>query len=185
MQTRVSVRRVFYVCFSVMLWWLIIPPSSVAADSCPRIHHVHHHLFHSTDPNQSPPPITEQKRIEVNLSTQQLIAWEGERKVFEFAVTTGQEGQETLTGEFEIQDKDPEAWSAAWNLRMPFWLGIYQVGEWENGFHALPLDEAGDEFWGDALGQYPASHGCIVLSRTDAEALYDWAEVGTLIEIHD
>jgi lipoprotein-anchoring transpeptidase ErfK/SrfK len=168
-----------------MLLWLVVSPSTVLADSCPQRRHTHRPITHAEDPTPTPAPSVEQKRIEVNLTTQHLTAWEGERKVFEFAVTTGQEGQETLTGEFEILDKELEPWSSAWNLQLPFWLGIYQVGEFENGFHALPLDEAGEELWGEALGQYPASHGCIVLARADAEALYDWAEIGTRVEIHD
>jgi lipoprotein-anchoring transpeptidase ErfK/SrfK len=131
---------------------------------------------------QEPNP---QKRIEVIRSSQHLIAWEGEQIAFEAAVTTGQEGQETLTGDFEILDKEADAYSHAWNLALPSWLGVYQVGEFENGFHALPITPKGEVLWEDALGVFPASHGCIVLSASDAQRLFDWAEIGTPVNIHD
>src|SRR5712692_4414496 len=125
------------------------------------------------------------KRIQVSLSQQHLTAWEGDQKVFEFPVTSGAEGQETLAGEYEILDKETDAYSDAWLLKLPFWMGVYQYGDFENGFHALPMSEAGEELWRDAVGNYPASHGCIVLLPEDAETLFNWAEVGTKVEIQD
>ncbi len=125
------------------------------------------------------------KRIEVSLSQQRLTAWEDDKKVFEFPVTTGAEGQDTIAGEYEILDKEVDAYSEGWRLKLPFWMGIYQFGDYENGVHALPTDDDGNEYWRDAVGNYPASHGCIVLLPEDAEKLFDWAEVGTQVEIHE
>ena len=125
------------------------------------------------------------KRIEVSLSTQQMIAWEGDRKVYAFPVTTGQDGQPTIPGEFAILDKDVSAFSEGWQLNMPFWMGIYQFGDYENGIHALPTDSDGVEYWRDALGQYPATHGCIVLAPQDAETLFNWVDIGTPVDVHD
>lgn len=125
------------------------------------------------------------KRIEVILSTQHLIGYEDDRVAFEYAVTTGQEGQPTLPGDYEVLDKEESPYSTAWAITMPYWLGVYQYGDFENGFHALPTREDGEVLWGDALGVFPASHGCIVLATADAQHLYEWAEVGTKVEIHD
>ncbi len=133
----------------------------------------------------APPASAPVKRIEVILSTQHLVGWEDDQVAFEYAVTTGQEGQPTLPGDYEILDKEENPYSYAWAITMPYWLGVYQYGDFENGFHALPIDEAGDVFWGDALGVYPASHGCIVLATADAQHLYEWADIGTQVEIHD
>ena len=135
----------------------------------------------SAAPTWEAPP----KRIEVSLSQQQLAAWEGDRQVFQFPVTTGQEGQETLQGQYEILDKEADAYSEGWLLKMPFWLGIYQFGDYENGFHALPSDDTGNVYWADAIGKYPASHGCIVLSAADGEKLFNWATVGATVDIHE
>jgi len=125
------------------------------------------------------------RRIEVSLSQQQLYAWEGGTLIYQFAITTGQEGEETIPGQYEILDKEPDAYSDGWQLDMPFWMGIYQFSDFEDGFHALPSDDAGNIYWADALGKYPASHGCIVLSASDAQTLFNWASVGTAVDIHD
>jgi lipoprotein-anchoring transpeptidase ErfK/SrfK len=135
----------------------------------------------SAAPTGEAPP----KRIEVSLSQQKLVAWVGDKQVFQFAVTTGQAGEETLLGQYEVLDKEADAYSEGWLLDIPFWLGIYKFGDYENGFHALPSDDAGNVYWADALGKYPASHGCIVLSSEDAEKLFYWASVGTTVDIHD
>ena len=140
---------------------------------------------HSRDSPARPKRDPAHKRIEINLSLQQLIAWDGDEAVFEFPVTTGQEDQPTITGEFEILDKEAEAYSEPWMLNMPFWMGIYQLGDYEDGIHALPTDGDGVEYWRDAVGHYPASHGCVVLRPEDAEALFQWAAVGIPVEIHD
>ena len=105
--------------------------------------------------------------------------------MFEFPVTTGQDGQETIPGDYQILDKDPDAYSDGWQLSLPFWMGLYQFGDYEDGIHALPHSDDGQEFWRDALGQYPASHGCVVLAPEDAVALFNWADVGTPVEIHE
>ncbi|MEP7200694.1 MAG: L,D-transpeptidase [Chloroflexota bacterium] len=151
---------------SLSLWLLLVGATTTA---------------HAGD--DTPRPIV--KRIEVILSQQKLIAWADDRKAFEFLVTTGQAAQPTIPGEYEILDKDADAYSEGWLLKLPFWMGIYQFGDYENGFHALPTDDDGHEYWRDALGQYPVSHGCVVLAPEDAEALFEWAEVGTPVVIHE
>jgi len=65
---------------------------------------------------------------------------------------------------------------------MPNWLGIYWAGTAENGIHALPILSNGERLWGGVLGSR-ASYGCIVLGVREAEALYNWAEVGTPVTI--
>lgn len=157
------------------LWLALVPAMAWAEAESGHQYDASKTITLNTDP-----PV---KRIEVILSQQRLIAWEDDRRVFEFPVTTGQEGQPTLTGEYEILDKIEDAYSEAWLLKLPLWMGIYQVGEWENGFHALPLDDDGIEYWREAVGHYPASHGCIVLLPEDAETLFNWAEVGTKVVI--
>ena len=39
-------------------------------------------------------------------------------------------------------------------------------------------------YWHSNFGT-PMSHGCVNLSIPDAEWLYNWADVGTLVNIHD
>jgi len=65
---------------------------------------------------------------------------------------------------------------------MPHWLGIYWAGSTENGIHALPILSSGQTLWAGYLGQ-PVSYGCIVLGTQEAELLYNWAQIGTLVSI--
>ncbi len=123
------------------------------------------------------------KRIEVNVSTQRFYAWEGDTLVYEFLTSTGLPGQDTATGHFKVLDKIPMAHSSVWRLDMPYWLGIYYVGNIENGIHALPIRPDGTVMWGGLLGQ-KASYGCIILSTEAARIIYNWAEVGTAVDIH-
>ncbi|MFN8422950.1 MAG: L,D-transpeptidase [Anaerolineae bacterium] len=53
----------------------------------------------------------------------------------------------------------------------------------ESGIHALPIIN-GTTLWGGLLGS-PASYGCVVLETADAATLYNWADIGTPVEIHD
>jgi len=65
---------------------------------------------------------------------------------------------------------------------MPNWLGIYYSGSLENGIHALPILSNGARLWAGYLGT-PISFGCIVLAFQESQWLYDWADIGTTVEI--
>jgi tetratricopeptide (TPR) repeat protein len=123
------------------------------------------------------------KRIEVNISTQRFYAWEGDTLIYEFLTSTGLPGRDTAAGRYKVLDKIPMAHSSIWSLDMPYWLGIYYVGNIENGIHALPIRPDGTVMWGGLLGQ-KASYGCIILSTEAARIIYDWAEVGTEVVVH-
>lgn len=125
------------------------------------------------------------KRIEVDVSDQRAYAWEGNVLRYKFVVSTGLPGYNTRRGRFVIQSKIPMAVSTGLNLDMPYWMGIYYAGSTENGFHALPINRTTKvKLWGGFIGR-PISYGCIVLRDSDAAVLYKWAEMGTLVEIHD
>jgi lipoprotein-anchoring transpeptidase ErfK/SrfK len=65
---------------------------------------------------------------------------------------------------------------------MPYWLGIYWAGSLQNGIHALPIQANGQKLWDGYLGQ-PVSFGCIILSTQNAATLYNWAPVGTAVDV--
>ena len=136
----------------------------------------------SNSPTQMPAVRTSgEKRIVVQISEQRLYAYQGDTLMHDFVVSTG-ELHATRIGSFSVLDKIPEAWSDPWSFWMPEWLGIYWAGNTENGIHALPVLPDGSVLWGDALGT-PVSHGCVVLNPEDARSLYDWADIGTQVEI--
>ncbi len=135
----------------------------------------------------SPPLATTSgpKQIIVSLSQQRVFAYQGDRQIYNFLVSTGKDNS-TSTGSFTVLDKLPYPYSTSWNFYMPFWLGLYYNpanANVENGFHALPITPAGNELWGDDLGT-PVSFGCIVLAPYDAKVLYDWVEIGTPVLIY-
>jgi hypothetical protein len=121
------------------------------------------------------------KRIVVSISEQHLYAYEGDVLVYSFVASTGM-NHSTRVGTFSVLDKIPNAYGATWNIWMPNWLGIYYSGYLENGIHALPILSNGNRLWAGYLGR-PISYGCIVLGVEESQMLYDWAEVGTVVEI--
>ena len=131
-----------------------------------------------------PYPLVPGKRIEVDLPTQSAIAYEDDTVVFELAISTGISTTPTLAGQFQILFKEEDAYAQRWSLDMPFFMGFYEEGDdFFNGFHELPITSYGTRLSRGVLG-YPASYGCIILDVEDAEALYRWADVGTLVRVH-
>jgi lipoprotein-anchoring transpeptidase ErfK/SrfK len=121
------------------------------------------------------------KYILISISEQHLYAYEGDTLVYSFVASTGMNNA-TRAGMFSVLDKIPNAYGATWNIWMPNWLGIYWAGSMENGIHALPILPNGAQLWAGFLGR-PISYGCIVLGAYEAQLLYDWADIGTPVEI--
>jgi lipoprotein-anchoring transpeptidase ErfK/SrfK len=121
------------------------------------------------------------KLIVVSISQQHVYAYQGGVLVYSFVASTGS-GNSTRTGTFHILDKIPKAYGSTWNFWMPDWMGIYYAGSLEDGFHSLPLLPNGQRLWGDAIGT-PVTYGCIVLGIQDSRTLYNWAEIGTTVQI--
>lgn len=133
-------------------------------------------------PNPSPAqPSASSKAIHVSLNRQRVYLYENGQMMRTYLASTGMRGA-TKVGNFQVQSKIPEAYGSTWQLRMPYWLGIYYVGNIENGFHALPINRFGQTMWSGLLGR-PASYGCVVLGTADAAALYRWADIGTPVSI--
>lgn len=120
------------------------------------------------------------KYIEVNLSQQKLYAYEGTNLFGAYTVSTGKWDTPTPIGTRYIESKSAKAYSAPYDLYMPYWnsigggYGIHELPEWANGY------KEGE----DHLGT-PVSHGCIRLGVGAAEAVYNWAPVGTPVVIHE
>lgn len=123
------------------------------------------------------------KRIDINISEQRMYVYLGDKLLYKWVISTGLPGRDTASGHYKVLDKIPMAYSRVWNLKMPYWLGIYYVGGIENGIHALPIRPDGSVMWAGLLGQ-KASYGCIILDNKAAPILFDWAEVGTKVDIH-
>jgi lipoprotein-anchoring transpeptidase ErfK/SrfK len=112
--------------------------------------------------------------IDVNLSQQQIYAYEGDILVNSFVVSTGVYGTPTVTGEFRIYVKVPlqDMSGPGYYLRDVPWVMFFYE---DYGFHGT--------YWHNNFGT-PMSRGCVNLTMDDAAWLYDWAEVGTRVVVH-
>jgi lipoprotein-anchoring transpeptidase ErfK/SrfK len=120
------------------------------------------------------------RRIDIDLSAQQLIAYEGDTPVFHAPVATGKDGFNTPAGSFAIYSKYPmqtmtgDAGGETWYVPDIPWVQYVVGGVALHG-----------TYWHDQWGTgVRMSHGCINLNIDDAEWLYEWADVGTQVEIH-
>jgi len=113
--------------------------------------------------------------IDVNITKQTLVAYDGETPVYATLVSTGEDGlsegkKSTKKGIFRIHTKyvtttmDSDAVGEEFELR-----DVPYVQYFEEGFalHAA--------YWHDIFGQ-PKSHGCINLAPEDARRLFYWTE---------
>ena len=133
------------------------------------------------NPVAAAPSYSGSKYILVDISEQHMYVYENEQLLYSFVASTGINNA-TRAGLFHVQSKIPSAYGATWNIWMPNWLGIYYAGGLENGIHALPILPNGSELWAGYLGR-PISYGCVVLGSYEAGLLYNWAEIGTPVEI--
>jgi lipoprotein-anchoring transpeptidase ErfK/SrfK len=117
------------------------------------------------------------KWIDVNITKQVLVAYEGTKPVYTTLVSSGEGGlgdpettKSTKRGIFRIHTKyisitmDSDVVGEAFELR-----DVPYVQYFENGF---ALHGA---YWHDVFGQ-PKSHGCVNLAPEDARRLFWWSE---------
>jgi len=137
--------------------------------------------YSNTTQYDAPPSYSGNKYILVDISEQHMYVYEGDSQVYSFVSSTGMNNA-TRAGNFSVLDKIHSAYGATWDIWMPNWLGIYWAGSMENGIHALPILPNGGTLWAGYLG-VPISYGCVVLGTYEAQVLYDWADIGTPVEI--
>jgi len=115
------------------------------------------------------------QQIVINLKQQQLTYFVSGKPWKQFIVSTGKASTPTPQGSYKIFNKAPKAWSKAYGLWMPYWLGLNQ-GKF--GIHELPVWPSGYREGANHLGK-PVSHGCIRLGVGPAQYLYERVATGT------
>ncbi len=134
-------------------------------------------------PLDLPPVPLSGTRFMVSLSRQQCWLLAGDEVRYAWTCSTGYGEWITRTGNFAVQTKLEMAKSSAYELDMPYWLGIYDVGPFENGIHGLPVKwETNEKIWEGLIGQ-PATFGCAMLDDEDAATLFDLAYLGMPVHI--
>lgn len=118
-----------------------------------------------------------EKWIDVNITKQVLVAYEGDKAVYATLVSTGEAGlgdpdktRATKRGIFRIHTKhisvtmDSDVVGEEFELRDVPYVQYFEEGYALHG-----------AYWHDAFGQ-PKSHGCINLAPEDARRLFWWTE---------
>lgn len=116
----------------------------------------------------------DQRWIDVDLTHQMVYAYVGETIVNSFLVSTGTYLHPTVTGQYHIYVKyysttmsGPDYYLTNVPYTMYFYSGY--------SFHGT--------YWHNNFGT-PMSHGCVNMYTPDAEWLFNWASVGTLVNVH-
>jgi lipoprotein-anchoring transpeptidase ErfK/SrfK len=112
--------------------------------------------------------------VDVDLTHQMVYAYEGNTIVNSFLVSTGTWQHPTVTGQYHIYVKYryTRMTGPGYNLpNVPYTMYFYKG-------YALH-----GTYWHSNFGT-PMSHGCVNLSIPDAGWLFNWASVGTLVNVH-
>lgn len=123
---------------------------------------------------------SDERWIEVDTSTQTLLAWEGDELAYEGAVSTGLEPDYTPTGVFAIDLKFETAEmqnAETADLDEQYDIDDVPYVMYYDGHYAIH-----GAYWHDAFGT-PVSHGCVNMPVADAAWLYDWAPLGTPVVV--
>jgi len=135
-------------------------------------------------PTEIPPPTEtatpvvlsgiEDRWIDIDLSEQTLRAYDGTEMVGSFLVSTGIDIFPTETGKYRIYVKMRYSDMRGNDFFLPdVPFSMYYSGDFS--IHGT--------YWHHSFGT-PMSHGCVNMDTRDAEWLYSWAAVGTLVNIH-
>lgn len=119
-----------------------------------------------------------EKLIKVNLKTQYLEYYYGDKLLDSFYISSGIRGMDTPVGEFKVLNKVPSKQyggtgydfyypNTKWNLH-------FTTKKYRYYIHGA--------YWHNNFGK-KMSHGCVNVSYDDMEALYMWADIGTKIII--
>jgi LysM repeat protein len=141
---------------------LTIPSGGSSAPSTP------------SQPAPAPSAPTGGRWIDVDLSAQRLTAYEGSTAVRSTLVSTGLPRTPTPTGQFRVYVKYRSTLMSGpgyYLPNVPYTMYFYRG----YGIHGT--------YWHSNFG-HPMSHGCINLPTSEAQWVYNWASVGTLVNIH-
>jgi lipoprotein-anchoring transpeptidase ErfK/SrfK len=106
----------------------------------------------------------DEKWIEVDLSEQKVIAFEGASPIRIFSISSGLPGTPTVTGTFRIRAKVRSQTMSGPGYSLPNveWVQYFFS---DYAFHGA--------YWHNNFGN-PMSHGCINMTNEDAKWLFDW-----------
>jgi lipoprotein-anchoring transpeptidase ErfK/SrfK len=112
--------------------------------------------------------------FDINLSAQRMYAYNGSKLVKTFVISTGLPATPTITGRFRVYVKYTATLMAGPGYYLPNvpWTMYFYSGY---GIHGT--------YWHNNFGT-PMSHGCVNMKNVDAAWAFNFASVGTLVNIH-
>ena len=115
-----------------------------------------------------------EKWIDIDLTNQMLYAYEGDTLLNSFLVSTGLPNTPTVTGTYSIYVKYLYAHMRGddYDLaNVPYTMYFFEG----YGIHGT--------YWHHNFG-VPMSHGCVNMETTQAGWIFEWAPVGTIVNVH-
>ena len=119
------------------------------------------------------------KKIIVIIDSQTLLAMEGSKIVYEYDIITGRPKKETHPGDYRIFKKFKDYTSKTYGSPMPYSMFFSKDGKAIHGTHWATIRSYLHAYITESVG----SQGCVGLTKEDARTLFDWAPIGTLIEV--
>jgi lipoprotein-anchoring transpeptidase ErfK/SrfK len=126
-------------------------------------------------------PVSNGRWIGVSISQQRITAYEGTRAVRSALVSTGVARTPTPVGQFKIYVKYKSQTMSGGSKASNDYYYLPNVPNVMYFFEAYALHGT---YWHRNFGQ-PMSRGCVNLSLADAEWLFNWADVGTPVVVHN
>jgi lipoprotein-anchoring transpeptidase ErfK/SrfK len=142
------------------------------------------------------PLLLSNKRIVVSLSQQRLVAYQGDKPVFDTLVTTGGPELPTPVGTFHVLQKlSPFTFHSPWPKGSPFWYPdsptSYAMLFESSGYfiHDAPwrswFGPGSNATAGQPGGNGTGTHGCVNVPLGVQAPLFRWTDVGTPVIIQN
>ena len=141
-------------------------------------------------------PSPQGKVIVVSISRQTMTAYQDGKQVYFSLATTGQPALPTPTGTYHVFAKlSPTTFYSPWPVGSPFWYPPTHINyalEWKAGGFFLH-----DSWWrtvygpgtnvphnDPVYGPQTGTHGCVTMPLSTVAWLYNWAPIGTTVQIN-
>jgi lipoprotein-anchoring transpeptidase ErfK/SrfK len=133
------------------------------------------------------------KRIVIDLGAQTATAMENGKAVKTMPISSGKKGHETTPGHFKITERDKDHMSSTYGKCVSgkssrnVSKGAKSCKKGEK-YEGAPMNffqrfNGTEGLHQGLLPGHPDSHGCVRLGKGNAEWLWNWAEVGTPVDV--
>jgi lipoprotein-anchoring transpeptidase ErfK/SrfK len=122
------------------------------------------------------------KRIEVDIATQTIKAFDGAKQIYGCDCVTGDSSHPTDKGTFHTFLKDKTHVSHKYNVKMNYAMFFTHDGKAIHQYHG-PAPFSVMRMAREHVSDWIGSHGCVRLKEEDARTLFDWAPMHTQVII--